>query len=211
MKVYSVHSPEFQEFGKPLSGYDFSSLLSALEKKTIPDAGIYYTPSDDALEAQAVFKEVMERGFGGMPVQIGYVSGRSHVLDCLEYHKGNEFNIAADDVILIVGNTCHIKDGVFDSANCMAFLLPRGTAVEFYATTLHYAPIHMTESGYRVACVLPRGTNTDFTPAERIDTEDAWLLAKNKWVATFADTDSAKDGMYVGLTGKNIDFSMLEF
>ena len=211
MKVYSVNSPEFREFGRLLAGYDFKALLAELEKKMIPDAGIYYTPSDEALEAQTVFNEVMERGFGGMPIQIGYVSGRSHRLDCLEYHKGNEFNIAADDVVLIVGNTCHIKDGVFDSAHCMAFLLPRGTAVEFYATTLHYAPMHVTESGYRVACVLPRGTNTDFAPQARLDAEDAWLLAKNKWVATFENTDSEKDGTHVGLIGENIDFSMLEF
>lgn len=36
---------------------------------------------------------------------------------------------------------------------------PAGTAVEVYATTLHYAPCHVEETGFQVAIVLPKAVS----------------------------------------------------
>ena len=58
-----------------------------------------------------------------------------------------------------------------------AFLVPAGTAVEVYATTLHYAPCHVKDEGFRCVIVLPRDTNLDMEPVEVKDPEDRLLFA----------------------------------
>ena len=63
------------------------------------------------------------------------------MLNALEYHKDSEINVAAKDAILLLGLRSEIEeDYTFDTANVKAFLLPAGSAVEIYATSLHYAP-----------------------------------------------------------------------
>ena len=39
--------------------------------------------------------------------------------------------------------------------------MPKGAAIEVYATTLHYAPCHVSGEGFRSVVVLSRDTNTD--------------------------------------------------
>ena len=80
--------------------------------------------------------------------------------------------------------------------------------IEVYATTLHYAPCSADiEKGFRVAVVLPYGTNTEKPEIEIKNEEDKWLMARNKWLIAHPDTAEAKAGAYVGLTGKNIDIN----
>lgn len=111
MKLHKITDPEFARYGRRLEGYDLTELLAALSEKKIPETGIVYEASDKALESSSVFAEISDRGFGGMPVQIGYVSADNCILDCLEYHKSSEFNIAFDDMILILGLKSDITDG----------------------------------------------------------------------------------------------------
>ena len=124
------------------------------------------------------------------------------MLDCLEYHKSSEFNIALDDVILVLGDQRDIKDGKLDTKDCEAFLIPAGQGVELYATTLHYAPFG---NGYRVICVLPRGTNLDRADIPLTGSvEDRMYLGANKWLMTHPEAAEKNPGAYVGLTGDNI-------
>ena len=211
MKVYNVSDPEFKEFGKVLEGYDYTELLKRLAETEIPESGIFYTASDKGLEATAAADEMCKRGFGGYPVQLGYVNGKNGDMNCLEYHKGCEFNIAMDDVILILGREQDIEDGKYDSSLCRAFLLPKGVGIEMYSTTLHYAPFSTSENGYRVICVLPRGTNGKKGEIEIISTEDKMYFGNNKWLMAHPDAPEVADGAYVGITGKNIKMSDLEF
>ena len=88
-----------------------------------------------------------------------------------------------------------------------AFLVPAGTVIEVYATTLHYAPCNVAESGFKVVVVLPKGTNTDKPEIQVLNTEDAWITARNKWLLAHPDADEAKQGAYVGITGENIDIA----
>ena len=203
MKLHSITDPEFAKFGRRLEGYDFTEFFAKLSEKKIPESGIVYEASDAALESCAVFSELRDRGFGGMPIQIGYVSADNHVLNCLEYHKSSEFNIALDEMILILGLESEIIDGKFDTSKCEAFLVPAGEGVELFATTLHYAPFS-SKGGYRVACVLPRGTNLDAPAAASKSVEDGWLYGSNKWIATLPGTEDAKNGIFAGLSGENI-------
>ena len=206
MKIQSITSESFKKYGKVLTGYDFSELFMALAKTEIPESGIVYYRSVKALEDTAVFEAIEKCGFGSLPVQIGYCNGKNKVLNCLEYHKTGEFNIALDDVILVLGCVWDIEDDGYDTKNCEAFLLPAGTGVEFYATTLHYAPVATKEDGFRVACVLPRETNAEKVEYKSISDEDKLRLGLNKWVLAHADSPEAKTGACVFLKGENISF-----
>lgn len=210
MKVYSIYDNEFRKYGCVLEGYDYAELFYALGKLPMPETGIVYVPSDDALESCSAAKEMEIRGFGAFPVQLGYVMGKCGVMNCLEYHKSGEFNIAMNDIVLLLGMVQDIEGGTFDSSKCEAFLVPAGTGVELYATTLHYAPLSLTEDGYRVVCVLPKGTNgprVDFTM--RYD-EDKMCFGVNKWVLAHRDAPEVDSGAYIGIIGNNIKIEDLD-
>lgn len=210
MKLYKITDQEFERYGKRLEGYDLTELLSVLSEKKIPETGIVYEASDKALESCRVFNEIRDRGFGGMPVQIGYVSADNRILDCLEYHKSSEFNITFDDMILVLGHETEIIDGKYDTSRCKAFFVPAGEGVELFSTTLHYAPFATTEGGYRVACVLPRGTNMEVPETVRKTFTDNWLYGSNKWIAALPGTKDAENGVFVGLSGENITLDQIE-
>ena len=100
-----------------------------------------------------------------------------------------------------------IEDGQLDTAKVKAFRVPAGTAVEVYGTTLHYAPCQTAKTGFRVAVVLPKGTNTEKPAFEPQSEEDTWMTARNKWLLAHPDSGEAKSGAHIGLTGKNIDIT----
>lgn len=203
MVLKSVFDDAFRPYGQVVRGYDFEPLLSALREKTpLPEKGVIYFPSVAELEALPVFQELSDRYYGGMPIQIGCCNGVNDSLGCLEYHRDSEVDIAAQDSILLLARQDEIINGKLDSAHIRAFLLPAGTGVELYATTLHYAPCGRTpESGFQVVIVLPRGTNTAKPAIEEKNEEDRMLLARNKWLIAHADAPEAARGAYVGLTG----------
>ena len=116
-----------------------------------------------------------------------------------------EVNAGETDFVLLLAKEDEIEDGMLDTAKVKAFRVPAGTAVEVYGTTLHYAPCQTTEAGFRVAVVLPKGTNTEKPVFEAKSEEDTWLTARNKWLLAHPDSSEAKTGAHIGLTGKNID------
>ena len=95
-----------------------------------------------------------------------------------------------------------------DTGKVKAFRVPAGVLVEVYATTLHYAPCHVdAREGFRVAVVLPRGTNGPRPSLSLVSPEDALLRARNKWLIAHPESAEAADGAFAGLTGENIDIS----
>lgn len=211
MKIYKVTDAEFCEYGMLLKGYDFTTFLKVLSTLPIPDTGIIYEASVKVLEEDKEFENMRTRGFGGMPIQIGYVGGNNKILNCLEYHKTSEFNIALDDVILVLGKQTEIAKNSFDTALCKAFFVPAGCGVELFATTLHYAPMNVEEKGYRVACVLPLGTNGAKPNLNVLDEQDKLCAGSNKWLLAHPDSEDVKKGVYAGLKGKNISFNDFKF
>ena len=208
MKIYSVYDAEFKPYGKVLEGYDTAELLGAMEKIALPESGTAYEPGIDSLEACAILADFRDRAYGGLPVQLGMCWGHNTKLNCLEYHRDSEVNVGASDFILLLAKQDEIENGVLDTAKVKAFRAPKGVAVEVYATTLHYAPCEVPEAdGFRVAVVLPKGTNTakpDYTP--KCD-EDTWMTARNKWLLAHPDSSEAKSGAHIGLSGVNIDIA----
>jgi len=207
MTIISVFDHRFKRYGKILEGYDFSKFFDVFEKTTpMPDDVFIYVASDPALEALPIFKELQNRGYGGMPIQLGYCNGANTKLNCLEYHRDSEICLMANDTILLLGCQSDIVDGTYDTTNVEAFLIPARTGVELYATTLHYAPCSVKlGQGYRVANVLPRGTNSKKPSGVGLTGEDRLMLGCNKWLLAHPESIEATQGAHIGLIGQNID------
>jgi len=208
MKIYSVHDPEFVSYGKVLEGYDTTCLLNAMKAIPLPEDGVAYEPSIPALEATCLYGQLQNNAYGGMPVQLGMCWGRNTKLNCLEYHRDSEVNIGTGDFILLLAKQDEIVNGTLDTSLVKAFRVPAGVTVEVYATTLHYAPCHTNEQeGFRVAVVLPRGTNTTAPDIKPVNEEDTWLTARSKWLLAHPESSEAAQGAHIGLLGVNIDIS----
>ena len=207
MEQISVFDPRFAPYGQVLEGYDFSELIQVLEEKTpCPEDGTVYVASAPELEILPIAEEVRDRGFGGMNVQIGYCNGVNTRLTCLEYHRTSEIDIAGTDMVFLVARQPEIENGVLTTDKVKAFFIPKGTAVELYATTLHYAPAAMGH-GFRMGCVLPKGTNLDAPAITAKGKEDRLLWGANKWVIASEGTNEAAQGAYVGIFGPEVDLA----
>ena len=206
MKILSVLDESFRPYGKVLEGYDTAELIRAMEDIPLPESGTAYRPGIESLEACAIFGEMRVRAYGGMPIQLGMCWGRNTSLNCLEYHRDSEVNIGDSDFILLLAREDEIVDGMLDTAKVKAFRVPAGVPVEVYATTLHYAPCQSSpDRGFRVAVVLPQGTNTEKPTFEPKCEEDRWMTARNKWLLAHPDSKEAKKGAHIGLSGVNIN------
>ena len=203
MTVRKVTDPAFKAYGRIITGYDFSGLLKPMEQTPLPE-DVIYIPSLPEMEALPAAKELENGIYGQMPIQIGCCNGHNKKLNAVEYHRDSEVDIAVDDLILILGKQQDIEeDHTYDTSRMEAFLVPAGTAVEVYATTLHYAPCHVKDEGFRCVIVLPRDTNLDMEPVEVKDPEDRLLFARNKWLIGHAQ-GGLPEGAFIGLKGENL-------
>ena len=165
---------------------------------------VVYVPFVEELEVLPEAAEICKKGFGGLPIQIGYCNGDNHKLNALEYHRSSELDIAQTDLILLLGMQQDIEDGdIYDTAKVEAFLVPAGTGVELYATTLHYAPCTAQEGGFRCVVVLPKGTNEELPFETAKEGENRLLAAMNKWL--IAHEDAQIEGEFCGLKGENVE------
>lgn len=215
MNILSVKDPAFGAYGRVVDNVDMTQLIQALKETPIPE-DVAYEPSVPELEAVDAYERLSVVTYGEMPIQIGYCNGHNNKLNALEYHRDSEINVAATDAVLLLGLKAEVEeDFTYDTSKVKAFLVPAGTAVEIYATTLHYAPCGVAGEGFQVAIVLPKGTNyplkgSHAAPAcgqgkGKVD-EDALLTAVNKWLIGHAE-GGLEEGSFLGLKGKNPDIS----
>ena len=212
MKLLSVNDLAFHKYGRVISNVDLTELVQVLKETPVPEH-VVYEPCVKALEELPVMKTLERVTYGEMPIQIGYCNGHNVLLNALEYHRSSEINIAATDAILLLGALQDVEpDYTYDTANVEAFLLPAGTAVELYATTLHYAPCSVNGQGFQVAIVLPKGTNYPLegehsaVKDNKASNEDALITATNKWLIGHAE-GGLDEGAFLGLKGKNLNVS----
>ena len=205
MKINKVTDPEFRKYGRVIDGYDFSKLIKAMEHTPLPE-DVIYEPSIEELEATDVAIDLKMRIYGELPIQIGYCNGHNELLNAVEYHRDSEINVAATDAILILGKQQDITaDFTYDTSLMKAFLVPKGTAVEVYATTLHYAPCGVDGDGFKVSVILPRGTNFPLK-ADHKGGEDSLITAVNKWLIGHAE-GGFTGSEHIGLIGKNLNIN----
>lgn len=209
MKIKKVTDAAFKKYGRVISHVDVAELVAALKETPIP-ADVVYEPAVESLEKLPVKEELSSVIYGEMPIQIGYCNGHNKKLNALEYHRDSEINIAAEDAVLMLGSLQDVEaDFTYDTSKVEAFLVPAGTAVEIYATTLHYAPCHVEDGGFQVAVVLPKGTNYELKAAHakvengKAPNEDALLAAVNKWLIGHAE-GGLPEGSFLGLKGENL-------
>lgn len=216
MKVKQVTDTSFRKYGKILTGIDFSEIYNVLEEMDYPE-DVEYAASFGPLEEPEFRQKLSNTLYGELSVEIGYCSGHNKMLNALEYHRSSEANVAVTDIILLLGHQSDItEDFTYDTAQLEAFFVPAGTAVELYATTLHYVPIGTKENDYafKMGVVLPFGTNfplgvTLGAEAEKEKLpEEKLLFAKNKWL--IAHEEGGEEGAFIGLTGKNTSVEDLE-
>lgn len=202
MNVKQVTDPSFCKYGKVMSDLPVTNLLKQMKHTPLPE-DVIYVPSVEELERLPEASDIKNSGFGGIPIQIGYCNGHNTFLNALEYHRSSEIDIAVSDLVLLLGCQQDIADDyTYDTEKVEAFFVPAGTAVELYATTLHYAPCHTEESGFRCIVVLPKETNEDLKFVPGTKGEDKLMTATNKWL--IAHEDAKIEGAFCGLKGENL-------
>ncbi len=209
MKIDSVLDAGFRPYGQVVTGMEetVAQILSVLKDAPQPE-GVDYVAEYAPLQELPAMVEVSEHLYGGMPVQLGWCNGHNTKLNCLEYHRDSEYNLGTEDFILLLAKRDEIEDGVLDTAKVKAFKVPAGTLVEVFATTLHYAPCHCDAAkGFRVLVALPQGTNTERAVMTAKIPEDEYMTARNKWLLAHPESNEAKGGAKIGLSGENIDIA----
>ena len=183
IQIQKVTDASFKKYGRVLTGeYDVDALIEKMQEMPCPDDEVVYVPSESALEALPVMKDFTDSLYGGLPIQIGYCNGNNHLLNAVEYHRSSEINVAATDLILLIGSEQDIEeDDTYDTSKIEAFLVPKGTVIDVYATTLHYAPCSVDGANFRCVVVLPKDTNLDLVVKPEGAKEDKLLVARIQW------------------------------
>ena len=202
IELYDVSDKEFATFGRIIKSLDVTEIIETAQKIANPDNGSSYLPSCEDFEFLDIANKIENEFFGTLPTQIGYCWGHNNFLNATEWHTSSEINIAVTPLVLILGHIWDIKDGKIDSSKFKAFFLPAGTAVEVYATSLHFCPCEVSKEGFGCVVGLPQDTNTDLTIKEI----DPLLFRKNKWIICHKDNDALiKKGVVAGITGTNYE------
>lgn len=198
---------DFRAYGRVLDVdvTDFVTVINA--HQSTPKGEVVYEPSVDEFEQLPLYQDMQQQVYGDMPVEFGHCSGWNEKLNALEYHRSSEVDIAATDLVLMVGRQQDIdpESYTYDTDKVECFRVPAGTAVELYATTLHFAPCGIDGQEFRCGVVLPRHTNEPL-PEGTVNSagEDRLLFAANKWLIAHKESGLDKDGAWMGLRGRNI-------
>lgn len=200
-----VTDKEFAVYGRVLD-VDVNEFVDVMKDVPVVSEGTMYEPSVGAFEALPLAKTLEQESFGFLPIEFGHCSGYNNKLNALEYHRSSEIDIAATDLILLVGwqQDIDVSSYTYDTARVEAFFVPAGTAVELYATTLHFAPCSVDGKEFRCGVVLPKGTNEPLPEKGGGHGENALLFAINKWLIAHEESGLQKDKAWIGLVGENI-------
>ncbi|MBO5322056.1 MAG: DUF4867 family protein [Clostridia bacterium] len=199
---YDVTDKEFASFGRILKTFDTTEIIEVAKKISNPDSGSSYVPSCEDFEKLQIATDIKDECFGTLPTQIGYCWGHNALMNATEWHSCSEVNIAVTPLVLILGHIWDIENGMIDSSKFKAFYLPAGTVVEVYATSLHYCPCEVEDSGFGCVVGLPKDTNTNL----EIEPQDKLLFRKNKWIIAHCENEALINrGIFAGITGTNYE------
>lgn len=200
IELYSVYDSEFKTYGRILN-LNTEEIIKTAERFDMPQ-NIMYMPSTDEFEELHIAKTLREEFFGTLPAQVGYCYGHSKMLNATEWHTSSEINIAVTDLVLILAHIWEIEDNKIDSSVFKAFYVPKGSAIEVFATSLHYCPCQVSDDGFGCVVALPKGTNT----ALETEVFDKRITAKNKWlIAHVENVVKINQGAVAGITGINYE------
>lgn len=200
IKFYSVHDPEFSEYGRVIGGQDVSEMTAAALSVPMPESGSSYKPCIEAMEDTALAEYIRCNCFGDMPVQVGLCWGHNNTMNAMEYHKSSEINLAVTDIVLLLAHVWDVKDGMLDAKDVKGFYVEKGVMVEVYAPSLHFCPCQVSDDGFYTLVALPMYTNTPILNKS----DDPYQSARNKWIFCHPDCKRlVEKGIPVGITGEN--------
>jgi hypothetical protein len=200
LTIYDVRDEAFSEYGVVLKGYDTKNIMLEAAKLEAPKEGSLYLASVEDFEKLPIAQKIKEEIFGTLDTQVGYCYGHSNYMNALEWHSCSELNIAVTPLVLILAKRSDTTNGKLDSSCAKVFFVPAGTVIEVYATTLHFCPCEVNESGFGCVVALPAATNTPLdSPAN-----EPLLFRKNKWIFAHEDnTALLQRGVVAGIHGEN--------
>ena len=128
MRIQNVADDAFRRYGKVLEGYDFTELLKEMKHTPVPE-DVTYVPSVEEMEALPVAKELQNKGYGGLPIEIGYCNGHNHTLKALEYNRSYEADSGGVPELSVLLSDFVRSLASFDSfAACLALQTATGPA-----------------------------------------------------------------------------------
>ncbi|MFP4364935.1 MAG: DUF4867 family protein [Spirochaetia bacterium] len=205
--LQTVDDSDFKKYGKRVDHVFSKPLTDFLNTQEIPAEGTEYIRTSSEFENIREMLDIQLLVFGDMRIQAGWCAGNNDSVNALEWHKGSECFIAATDCILALSDIFSIDgNNELDSNKLQWFFVEKGAVLELYATTLHFAPIRTSESGFMAGIILPRGTNEALT--ERSGTRDSLLFMRNKWLICRKGTKQHKAGGYPGLKGEALKIAV---
>ena len=200
LPVFSVEDVEFASYGRVIRDLDTAEILEAAAQIPNPASGAAYVPAEERFAQLPIAGQIRNRYFGTLPTQVGYCWGHNRQLNATEWHTSSEINIAATPLVLLLAHLWDIHDGKIDAKDFVAFYVPKGTAVEVYATSLHFTPCEVSGEGFGCVVALPLDTNT----ALEEQVEDPLLFRKNKWLICHQENQGLiSKGVVPGITGCN--------
>ena len=197
MPIKTISLPA--EYGYYLEG-DFSDIFRYLSTTPIPEKGNLYVRDSEDMHAFSGFKRIREEVFGGAEMESGYVNGNNKKLNCLESHDCPEVDLAVNDQIVFLALPSDIHDGKIDSKDAIAIYMKAGDVVVLRPGVLHFSPCMVNNEPFRCGIFLTAGTNRDLTEKP----SNPLLWKENKLLYAHPESDQAKLGAYIGITGENI-------
>lgn len=210
-KILDINDSAFNEYGVVHHRENLKEVFDVMSKFEIPKEGTQYIASIPELEKCRAIKGIQRDVFAEIPIDAGVTMGHSDTFTAFEYHQCSELNIMLDDVVMVLGKRQTLEEyGSIDpNREAKMFYVPKGTVIELYNDTLHYAPIQVTKAGYKVIVVVIHGTNAVLPKGVKSD--NPRVVKKGKFqVVHETRKDKIAQGYQVALTGKLIKTTPIE-
>lgn len=210
LNILDASDPSFAEFGVKYD-YPLDEIESVMSKVAMPVEGSSYLQKIPELEATATIKAIGRDVFAGMPIDAGATIGHSDNFSAFEYHQCSELNIMLDDVLMVLAKRQVLdqKGEINPQEDGKLFYVPKGSIIELYNTTLHYAPIQITKAGYKVIVVVLHGTNSPLP--EGFKSDNPRVVKQGKFqVVHPVRKDKIAQGYQVALSGDLLETNPLD-
>ena len=155
-----VTDKEFAVYGRVLD-VDVNEFVDVMKDVPVVSEGTMYEPSVGAFEALPLAKTLEQESFGFLPIEFGHCSGYNNKLNALEYHRSSEIDIAATDLILLVGRQqdIDVSSYTYDTARVEAFFRAGRDGRRALCDDTSLCAVQCRRKEFRCGVVLPKGTN----------------------------------------------------